>query len=83
MEQTLDCFCKGIEFTTYIYVFLCVSTKLNKYIVFTMQTYKKLSIEFTQSHRPEEAIPILTISVNQVLCLRFHERLLEINLRFL
>ena len=51
MEQTLDCFCKGIE--------------------------------FTQSHRPEEAIPILTISVNQVLCLRFHERLLEVNLRFL
>ena len=50
MEQTLDCFCKGIE--------------------------------FTQSHRPEEAIPILTISVNQVLCLRFHERLLEVNLGF-
>ena len=40
-------------------------------------------IEFNQSHRPEEAIPILTISVNRVLCLRFHERLLEVNLRFL
>ena len=53
MEQALDCFCKGIE--------------------------------FTQSHRPEEAIPILhpIISVNRVLCLRFHERLLEVNLRFL
>ena len=62
------------------------TVKLQKVIkldVYRCSTLVYIGIEFNQSHRPEEAIPILTISVNRVLCLRFHERLLEVNLRFL